>query len=111
MSDVALQVKLLPLLQDVPGVLQPLAFGHVRGVVHGAAFPYLTQSVKWDRHMQSNIGRVEMLRLWHQLVQVCLLAAPITTFFLTACVLCVCVRACCVYAGRRRVALTQACVS
>lgn len=63
-------MELLPSVRDVPGVLQPLSFGHVRGVVYGAAFPYLQTSVQWDSHIQSTVGTVGLLLLWRQLVEV-----------------------------------------
>lgn len=57
-------------MRDVPGVLQPMCFGHVRGVINGAVFPYLNSSVKWDRHLERAVGRTAMMRLWRQLLEV-----------------------------------------
>lgn len=63
-------MKLLHLVRDVSGVLQPLCFGRVKGVVYGAAFPYLQRTLQWNRNMERVVGRTEMLQLWSLLVKV-----------------------------------------
>lgn len=64
------QMKLLPHIHDVPGVLQPLYFGPVRGVLHGAVFPYIYPTLTWDQHLASAVGRETLFQLWRRLLEV-----------------------------------------
>jgi hypothetical protein len=64
------QVSLLPAVKGIRGILQPVSFGHVGGLVYGAAFPYVKSSMPWDGRMQDALNDRQLTRLWLRLLEV-----------------------------------------